>query len=151
MDRDARERLLKKIYAIDNEGSTLVAVGLDEFFEGNSDEKSIGVNLPAEKHIGLAGFRNTLESIRERTDVQDIFIELTEIPILEEEEDDDIWPTACVAFIITSAAIELVREWVQPLHPRDVSEGWNVKPGVKTPLADEKLQSGKRPIRVWLL
>jgi hypothetical protein len=151
MDNNARRKLVDKAIEILDEGHTLLAVGLVEFFEGNTDEASIGVNLPREKHIGLEGFRRVLSDIRGRPDVQDVFIELTEIPDPDEAEDDGIWPTACVAFIVTSAALEEVEQWVAALHPRELREGWLVQPGVKTPLAPEDLRPGMRPVHVWLL
>jgi hypothetical protein len=132
-------------------GNVLPAVTLDEFFRGNTDAQSIGVNLPAAKHTGLDGFRRVLKGIRARPEVQDVFLELTEIPDPDEPEDEDIWPTACVAFIVTSAALGQVRDWVADLHPRDISKGWNVKRGVRTPLAKKDLKAGMRPVRVWLL
>jgi hypothetical protein len=151
MDQEARRRLLEKAISIIEEGNRLCAVPMNEFFEGNTDERSIGVNLPPEKHIGLNGFRRVLEEIRERPDVQEVFIELTEVPYPDDEEDADMWPVGCVAFVITSAPKDQVAKWVQPLHPRDVCEGWNVRVGVKTPLADGELTEGMRPVRVWLL
>jgi hypothetical protein len=67
------------------------------------------------------------------------------------EADAAMWPVAGVAFIITSAPLAEVTEWVLPLHPRDISEGWNVSEGIKTPLTDEQIDPGMRPVRVWLL
>jgi hypothetical protein len=151
MDQELRKVFLEKVSAMVDEGDRLVAVPVDDFFNGNSDEKSIGVNLLEEQHIGLSGFRRVLSEIRDRPDVQDIFIELTEIVDVDDEEDADIWPTGCVAFIITSASLKDVEQWVAPLHPRHISEGWNVRAGIKTPLTDQQLQDRMRPVRVWLL
>jgi hypothetical protein len=151
MDTDARRRLIEKALAMLEEGSTLSVVSLEDFFEGNTDEESIGVNLPKEKHIGLAGFQRTLTSIGERPDVQGVFLELTEIPDPDDEADADIWPTACVAFVVTSASLGDVSEWFALLHPRDICEGWCVLPGVKPPIADAEQRPSVRPVRVWLL
>jgi hypothetical protein len=149
--RDPRRGLIEKAAEIFEKGNVLLAVSLDEFFDGNTDEESIGVNLPEDNHPGLATFRRTLYDIRDRPDVQGVFLELTEIPDPDDEEDEDIWPTACVAFVVTSAPLEEVEGWVARLRPRDVSEGWCVKQGVKTPLSDTDLMPGMRPVRVWLL
>ena len=151
MDADARQRLIEKALTILEEGSTLLAVSLDDFFEGNTDDASIGVNLSEDKHIGLAGFRRLLSGVGERANVQGIFLELTEIPDPDDEAAAEIWPTACVAFVVTSAPIAEVAEWVAPLHPRDINEGWCIQPGVKPPLSDADLRPGMRPVRVWLL
>jgi hypothetical protein len=151
VNQELRRRIIEAAIGILDEGDRLLAVPLDVFFEGNTDEQSMGVNVPAAKHPGLAGFRRLLEEIRDRGDVQEIFIELTEIPLLDDEEEKEMWPIASVAFVITSAPLAEVRSWVKPLHPRDVSEGWNVQAGVKTPLTERQLQTGMRPVRIWLL
>src|SRR5262249_42032701 len=134
MNEDARRRLIEKAIGILDQDSMLLTVSVDEFFDGNTDEASIGVNLLPEDHIGLAGFRRVLSEINQRTDVQGIFLELTEIPDPDDEADKGIWPTACVAFVVTSARLNEVSEWVEALHPRDVSEGWCVDSGVMTPI-----------------
>ena len=151
MDQEIRRRFLEKVHEMVDEGNRLVAVPVDDFFNGNTDERSIGVNLPDERHIGLSGFRRVLTDIRHRPDVQDVFIELTEILDADDEEDADLWPTGCVAFVITSAPLSDVEKWVAPLYPRDISEGWNVRAGIKTPLTDQQLEEKMRPVRVWLL
>ena len=151
MDKNARRRLISRTLTLLDGGDTLPTVTVDEFFDGNDDEDSIGVNLPGDKHIGLNGFRHVLTSIRDRPDVQDVFLELTEVPDPDEPLDDEIWPTACVAFVVTSASLEDVKDWVTILHPRDVSEGWNVRAGIKTPIDKGAMKAGMRPVRVWLL
>ena len=151
MNKKARKRLIDRVVKMLEADDTLPAVTLDEFFEGNDDEQSIGVNLPKDKHIGLKGFRRVLNDIRDRADVQGVFLELTEVPDPDDPLDEDIWPTACVAFIVTPVPLHEVKKWVAPLHPRDISEGWNVERGVKTPLSKKELKPRMRPVRVWLL
>lgn len=53
--------------------------------------------------------------------------------------------------VITHASLEDVRQWVAPLHPRDISLGWCVKAGIKVPVAEADLQPGWRIVRVRLL
>lgn len=151
MNRSLRRRLIDKACAILDEGWTLLAVSLDDFFEGNTDERSIGVNLLNEQHIGLASFRRVLTEIRSRPEVQDVLLELSDIPDPDEELDADEWPTACVAFVVTSAPVAEVTQWVSQLRPRDICEGWCVDDGVKTPILDNEFRPGMRPVRVWLL
>jgi hypothetical protein len=151
MDSDARRSLIQRAAAMLDEGTTLPAVSLDDFFNGNTDEQSIGVNLSADQYIGLDGFRRVLYGIRERPDVQDVCLEVTEVPDPDDEEDADIWPTASVAFVVTSAPLPAVNEWAEPLHPRDVSEGWCVRQGIKVPIPEARIQPGMRPVRIWLL
>jgi hypothetical protein len=151
MDHTARRRLVTKVTEMLEEGNTLPLVLIDDFFEGNTDQQSIGVNLLPDQHIGLAGFRRVLESVRSKPEVKSVYLELTEIPILDDPGDDEIWPTACAAFVITQASLEDVRQWVAPLHPRDVCLGWCVKEGVAVPVAEADLQPGLRIVRAWLL
>ncbi|HJT34866.1 MAG TPA: hypothetical protein VJ783_22755 [Pirellulales bacterium] len=56
-----------------------------------------------EQHIGLAGYRRVLTELRNRPDVQDVFLELNDIPDPDEELDADEWPVASVAFVVTTA------------------------------------------------
>ena len=151
MDMVARRELIEKAIALVDAGSTLLAVPLDDFFAGNTDNESIGVNLPADRHIGVDGFRRLLKEIRDRADVQDVFLELGEVPDPDEVEDEEEWPTATAAFIITSAPATEVRDWVARLHPRNVCAGWCVQPGVKTPIVEAELRPGHHPVRVSLL
>ena len=151
MDHEARRRLVIKVTQMLEEGNTLPVVSIEDFFEGNTDEQSIGVNLLPRQHIGLAGFRNVLENISSKPEVKSVHLELTEIPVLDDPADDEIWPTACVAFVITQASLEDVTQWVAPLHPRDVCLGWCVKASVNVPVAEADLQPGWRIVRVWLL
>lgn len=55
MDQGGRRELIVKATRMFEEGDTLSVVSLEEFFEGNTDEQSIGVNLLPHQHIGLAG------------------------------------------------------------------------------------------------
>ena len=147
MDQDARRRLLEQAISILDGKDTLIVVPMDEFFDGNTDEGCIGVNLPPDWHIGLAGYRSLFDGIRQRPDVQEVFIELTEVPYPDDEDEADLWPVGCVAFVITSAPLEEVEKWVEPIHPREVAEGWHTREGVETPSVNDQM----RPVRVWLL
>jgi hypothetical protein len=152
MDQIARRKLIESINEILDNDDTLPVVTLADFFTGNTDEGCVGVNLLEEDHPGFDAYRDVLEGIAARPDVRGVYIEVTEIPDLDEEDDDDIWPTACVAFVITSASLEAVQEWTKTLHPREVSPGWCVNPGIKVPVAEADLEKdGMKVVRVWLL
>lgn len=152
MDQTARRKLIETANEILERDDTLLVVPLKDFFNGNTDEGCIGVNLSEDQHIGFEGFRTVLEGIQARPEVSGVYIELTEIPDVDEEDDDDIWPTACVAFVITSAPLETVTEWTKTLHPREICFGWNVNPGIKVPVPEEQLKKdGMNVVRVWLL
>ena len=152
MDRHARDALIRHLMTMYDEGDRLAVVRVVEFFTGNTDEHSIGVNLAPSEHVGLAAFRRVLlDEVSRRPDVSSVYIEFAEVPDPDEELDADAWPTASVAFIVTTATVDAVRVWTRELRPRDVAEGWCVSPGVRTPDLDTALHPGNRPVRVWLL
>ncbi len=82
-------------------------------------------------------------AIRERPDVQDVFVELRHY------DGADEWPHSDTVFIITSEAPDAVERWVEELHPDEVSEGWNVRPGIKNPLIESQFGQGMHVYRVW--
>ncbi len=63
--------------ALEGESGALPIVSLDLFFEGNSDESSIGCNLIP--HPSIPQFYQTLQTISRLKEVQSIFIEVSEI------------------------------------------------------------------------
>lgn len=140
-----REELIKKVAPLLQSGDILPVVCLEEFFEGNHDRHSIATNLDDEHHPGTSTIYKLLQSIRERSDVQDVLIEVQDAPYPDEPGAEDEWPTSNALFVLTSAPLEVVEGLLEPLHPDLVHEGWNVRDGVKTPL----LREGIRPVRVW--
>ncbi len=153
MALDARRKLIQKMVALRNEGSLQPTITLDDFFNGNTDERSIGVNLSDIDHIGLDGFRHVFLAIRDRPEVQEVLLGLhgLEIPEFDDDANGQSWPIACAAFVITSAPFERVQEWVMSLCPRDVSEGWSDELSAKPPIQALELLPGMRPVRVFLL
>jgi hypothetical protein len=140
-----REDLINKVIPLLESGNTLPVVSLEDFFEGNVDRYSIATKLDDAKHPGIPTIYKILKSIRGMAGVQDVFIEVQDTPYPDEPKDAEEWPTSNVLFIVTSAPLEAVQEWVRPLEPNLVHEGWNVEKGVKTP----SLETGMRPVRVW--
>jgi hypothetical protein len=140
-----REDLIAKFVRLLESGDVLPVVSLEEFFEGNEDRDSMATNLNDVKHPGIAAIYRTLLAIRRRPDVQDVLVEVQDAPYADDPGSADEWPTSNVLFVLTSAALEVVKESVRPLHPDLVHEGWNVTDGIKTPTLNE----GMRPVRVW--
>ena len=79
-------------------------VSVEDFFTGNTDESSIGCNLM--KHPGLQHFYEVLTMIRNKEEVQDVFVEIMEL-----EEGSD-WAFSERIYILTSASQGEVEEWV---------------------------------------
>ena len=100
-----------------------VLLSLEDFFEGNEDEGSIGCNLVP--YPGLDQFYSVLKSIRAREDVQDVLVEINCI------DDEFSWPFSESIWILSKASEAEVMEWMKPLQPDEIWQGWGEagKPG----------------------
>ncbi|MEO7753364.1 MAG: hypothetical protein ABIS35_08115 [Terracoccus sp.] len=74
-----------------------VAVTLEQFFEGNDCDWSIGPNR--DENIDLATVHRVLFELRDRSDVHDVRVELD--PLEFETYPDDEWPYASGVAVIT--------------------------------------------------
>lgn len=91
-------------------------VSLEMFFDGNEDPGSIGPNLVP--HPGLSTFFETLLAVREREDVQGVWVAVTDV----EEETEGMWPFSDVVYILTSASAREVEGWLEALRPDEAVE-----------------------------
>ena len=91
-------------------------VSLEDFFEGNQDEGSIGCNIIP--YPGLDQFYGVLKSIRSRDNVQDVLI------VIHSVEDEESWPFSESIWILTTASEAEVLEWMKPLKPDEIWQGW---------------------------
>jgi hypothetical protein len=103
------ERLKTRIEELGG-GNAYPVVPLEPFFEGNEDIASIGPNL--EPHPGVQMFYRVLRGIRERPEVSDVVLQVSEVM-----EGEDEWPFVEAAYVITSAPDEEVHEWARSLQP----------------------------------
>lgn len=134
-----RKKLEEKIYAQGYPDTKIPPiVSLEDFFEGNSDDSSIGCNLL--EHPGIKTFYDVLQNIRNKENVQDVFIEIMEL-----EENDENWAFSERIYILTNAKKEEVEKWVEILKPSEVDEGYAFG---KPPTAP-KLHSGYKVYSVW--
>jgi hypothetical protein len=88
-----------------------VALSIEEFFDGNSDESSIGCNLFPPP--GLAAFRNELERLRDRDDVSGVWVLVT-------QWDEPEWPFSDRIVIATSLPNEAILEALDTLSPSEI-------------------------------
>jgi hypothetical protein len=139
----ALEDLAKKFATFCERQDSLPLVSLEEFFEGNDARYSMGANLSDDEHPGIQGFYRLLRSIRDRPDVQDVFVELRHY------DGADEWPYSDTVFIVTSALRDAIERWVEELHPTEIFEGWGAKPEIKTPLRESQLRPGMHVWRAW--
>ena len=121
-------------------GKPLPAVSLEDFFNGNDDEGSIGCNLV--EHPGPQFFFERLKEIRARDDVQDVLVEVNEV----EEGDETMWPFSDRIYILTSAAKDEVADWVVPLMADEVEEGFAFD---MSPEPVPQLREGMKVYGVW--
>lgn len=132
-----RKNLEEKIYA---QGYPVAEVApmvtLEDFFEGNADEGSIGCNLL--KHPGLKTFYEALLNIRKRANVQDVFVEIMEL-----EDDEEYWAFSERVYILTNAEKSTIEQWVNVLEPSEVDEGYafGIPPIAPKLLTDYKVYS----------
>src|SRR5436190_2195512 len=122
MDMKARERLIARLVGCYDSGDERVAMSLDEFFEGNTDEASVGGGHVDPDHPGLEVYREVLGKIRQLPRVQGVYLEAAEVPDPDDEDEDEMWVTAIRTVILTDAPLEEVAGWVATFRPRDVWE-----------------------------
>ncbi len=122
MDQQRRKALIAKVRAwgFGRCGPPNPVVSLEDYFNGNDDEGSIGCNLAP--HPGIQKFFETLMAIRVRPEVQDDLVEIREV----EEDHPEMWPFADVVWILSSANVEEVSRWISVLQPDEVGEVANV-------------------------
>jgi hypothetical protein len=120
MDQAKRMELIEQINGLGgiDWDQPLPVVSLEDFFVGNDDVGSIGCNLS--EHPGLARFYTTLMSVRDRFDVQDVLVQISEV----EPDDATMWPFSERIYILTAAHPNEVATWLARLQPSEVDPGW---------------------------
>jgi hypothetical protein len=113
-------------------------VSIEDFFYGNSDYGSIGCNLS--NHRGPQFFFEILLGIRDRAEVQDVLVEINEVTA-----DPQTWPFSDRVYVLSSATVDDVRSWIEPLQPDDVTMGW----AHGTPPSAPELTPGFQVYSAW--
>ena len=116
---ELRDKLIAKI---DTSAFRLVPshtslVELDEFFEGNFDNSSIAPNL--QNHPGTSFFYKTLKEIKNKSEVNNIFVEIKDIVFDTPKSLGTNWPYSNAICIITSATDNEILKWVKKLSPEN--------------------------------
>jgi hypothetical protein len=119
-------------------GGAEPVVGLELFFDGNDDLGSIGCNLAA--HPGTDRFFAVLRDIRDRPEVSDVLVGISEVM------GEDEWPFSDHVYVITTASAARVAEWAAELEPEAPGEGWwNGQP----PAEPVAVPPGARVVTLW--
>ena len=108
---DARKRVDLKAKLSAQPEPKIVAI--DEFFDGNDDEASIGCNLF--EHPGIDVFRRILLNIRGRADVVAVYAQISEV-----DPGEDYWPFADWVFVVGAISQHDLALALAPLQPDDV-------------------------------
>ncbi|MBU2662668.1 hypothetical protein KOI35_04035 [Actinoplanes bogorensis] len=114
-------------------------VSLESFFEGNDDLGSIGSNLA--DHPGVQQFFTVLRHVRERPEVHDVWVGISEVM------GDDEWPFSNHVYVVTSASADELLRWTTALSPEpEIASGWwNDVP----PLKSIPVSAGMRVLTLW--
>jgi len=91
LDEVKRDRLIHRLSKRPDPDDALIS--LDEFFDGNSDEGSIGCNLA--EHPGVAVFREVLKKVAARADVRDVLVR-----IVEPDPGFGAWPFTDTVYVV---------------------------------------------------
>lgn len=93
-------------------------VNLELFFDGNDDLASIGCNLP--EHPGIGTFAQVLRAVRDRPEVGDVLVGISEVM------PDGEWPFSDTVYVLTDAPVGDVAEWAAGLGPDQAAKAeWN--------------------------
>lgn len=111
----ALEKLRERIDELGG-GDAYPVVPLELFFADNDDPASIGPNL--EPHPGVGTFFRVLAGIRDRPEVADVVLQVSDVLPGEDE-----WPFVEAAYVVTTAAPETVHEWAAELEPDPYEPG----------------------------
>lgn len=98
------------------EGTPIPLLTLEEFFNGNDVVGSIGCNLDGAPHPSV--IEKVLLEIRDRPDVYNIYVQITEM-------DDPDWPFSDTVWVITKVDESTISEYFPKiLAPNEIWEGW---------------------------
>ncbi len=152
MDMQKRRRFIEKIEGLVQE-LTLPIVPMDDFFDGNTDDRSMGRGMQTSRDIPIREYHEVFRSIRDQPDVQEILVLINEVPDDRFAADRETWPQAHVVVVLTSVPAAEVAKWIEQLEPRWAGEGWCYPDlaGWKQPLSEFDLLPGMRPVCVELL
>ena len=108
-----RRAFIEKCRAAGVDRGVLLAVSLEEFFDGNDDPGSLCCNIT--DHPAMPALYGALDAIRRRDDVQDVLVVVREII------DENTWPFSSDVYVITTLGLEDAADMV---HAHLPEEAW---------------------------
>lgn len=110
-DIEKRDKLVTLINQL-SEPNTYVTVDVDQFFDGNNCDYSIGCNLFTD-HPGIAAFYQTFKQLEDHPDVDELQVAICDV-------DEGEWPFTDTVYVNTKLDIEAVTKLVAHLFPDDI-------------------------------
>lgn len=120
IDIEKRNSIIKKYDLLNiNFHQIFTFVTLEEFFEGNNDCASFGVNL--EKQPPITVFYKTLKQIKENIKVAEILVQISDINIYEDDKlDDNEWFYSDSVYIIGNMELQDIEIATKNIQPDEI-------------------------------
>jgi hypothetical protein len=132
MDRGARQRLIDRASSLFDNGF-LAAVPAEDFFVGNTDDGSFGRHMQTSRDIPVIEYAAGFREIAARPEVRGVWVKVHELPDDADPVEREMWPSAFVVFVITSATSVEVEDWLRPLEARYADAEWRPSSGMAVP------------------
>jgi hypothetical protein len=131
-----KDKLLEKIHSLgypDNE----ILVTLEDFFEGNDDYGSIGVNLYPNQP-SPSDFYSKLKEIKKLDSIDNVYVRIADIENLE-------WVYTDAVYVVTTLSKAELTVLLSDLKPNEIHEDWLYGKPTNTP----KIPNGFVVYTVW--
>jgi len=117
VDYSKRENLIERIYELGFTGAAdnIIAVTLDEFFEGNEDLGSLACNL--DPHPGMEALYYHLQRFANDNEAE-VLVEIYEL----DEDDEETWPYAERVYFIGSVEREALEDLLDNVFASEIEE-----------------------------
>lgn len=113
------------------------AVPIEQYFDGNDDEASIGCNLM--EHPGMDAFRDVLVGLTKRPDVEAVYAMIGEL-----DPGEEFWPFTDTVLVFGQIAPDELKEALRKLEPDEVG------PAAEFGIPDNVLSKHRAPaLAAW--
>lgn len=123
-----KEKLIEKIHLIGYPENEIV-VSLEDFFNGNNDQGSIGPNIHIDQPSPQEFYRHLLE-LKKSESVRDILIRIQDI-------DDSDWPFTDTVYVISKLSTGELKSKLTDLQPDEIYEEWMYGKPINAPQIED--------------